>query len=84
MTATPTQRALIVEDDPDIGQLLVHYLQKAGFDTDSEDSIRDALRKVAGDRGHYAAIWELAEALLQHDELAAAWRARRAATARAS
>ena len=32
MTATPTQRALVVEDDPDIGELLVHYLQKAGFD----------------------------------------------------
>lgn len=27
----PTRRALIVEDDPDIGQLLTHYLQKAGF-----------------------------------------------------
>ena len=26
------QRALVVEDDPDIGQLLTHYLQKAGFE----------------------------------------------------
>jgi tryptophan 2,3-dioxygenase len=51
-------------------------LEKAGFATDAEDDIRDALRKVAGDRGHYAAVWEIAEALLQHDELAAAWRAR--------
>jgi tryptophan 2,3-dioxygenase len=31
---------------------------------------------VAGDRSQYAEIWELAEALLQHDELAAGWRAR--------
>jgi DNA-binding response OmpR family regulator len=27
----PPWRALIVEDDPDIGQLLAHYLEKAGF-----------------------------------------------------
>jgi DNA-binding response OmpR family regulator len=32
MTATGTQRALVVEDDPDIGQLLSHYLKKAGFE----------------------------------------------------
>ena len=31
---------------------------------------------VAHDRSQYAAIWALAEALLQHDELAASWRAR--------
>ena len=28
------------------------------------------------DRSGHAAIWALAEALLQHDELAASWRAR--------
>jgi DNA-binding response OmpR family regulator len=32
VTAPTAQRALVVEDDPDIGQLLVHYLQKAGFE----------------------------------------------------
>jgi DNA-binding response OmpR family regulator len=31
MSAAAKQRALVVEDDPDIGQLLAHYLQKAGF-----------------------------------------------------
>ncbi|NUR99650.1 MAG: tryptophan 2,3-dioxygenase, partial [Kribbellaceae bacterium] len=63
-------------EEPTLWDAYLEVLRKAGFDTDSEDSIRDALRKVAGDRSHYAAIWELAEALLQHDELAAAWRAR--------
>jgi tryptophan 2,3-dioxygenase len=62
--------------EPTLWDAFLVVLQKAGFDTESGDAIRDALRKVAGDRGHYAAIWELAEALLQHDELAAAWRAR--------
>jgi len=33
MSATAIQRALVVEDDPDIGQLLTHYLEKAGFES---------------------------------------------------
>ena len=32
--------------------------------------------RAAHDRASYADVWALAEALLQHDELAAAWRAR--------
>ncbi len=63
-------------DEPTLWDAFLSVLGKAGFSTDSEDDVRDALRKVAGDRGHYGAVWELAEALLQHDELAAAWRAR--------
>ena len=35
-----------------------------------------SLRTAAHDRSRYAAVWALAEALLQHDELAASWRAR--------
>jgi tryptophan 2,3-dioxygenase len=34
------------------------------------------MRTVAHDRSQYAVVWALAEALLQHDELAASWRAR--------
>ena len=34
------------------------------------------MRTTAHDRSRYAAVWALAEALLQHDELAASWRAR--------
>ena len=34
------------------------------------------MRTVAHDRDRYAVIWALGEALLQHDELAANWRAR--------
>ncbi|MFG1624715.1 tryptophan 2,3-dioxygenase [Kribbella sp. NPDC049227] len=63
-------------EEPTLWDAFLVVLEKAGFGTDTEDSVRDALRKVAGDRSHYAAVWELAEVLLQHDELAAAWRAR--------
>ena len=34
MSLHPTNRILIVEDDPDIAQLIAHYLQKAGYVTD--------------------------------------------------
>jgi two-component system alkaline phosphatase synthesis response regulator PhoP len=37
---------LVVEDDADIAQLLVHYLNKAGFATDVVTSGRDALAAI--------------------------------------
>ena len=38
------------------------------------DEVRASLRLVAQDRGTYGDIWELAEALIGHDERAAGWR----------
>jgi DNA-binding response OmpR family regulator len=40
-------RILIVEDDPDIAQLVAHYLAKAGFTTERITSGRDALASIA-------------------------------------
>jgi DNA-binding response OmpR family regulator len=40
-------RVLIVEDDPDIAQLVAHYLEKAGFTTDRVTNGRDALEALA-------------------------------------
>ena len=62
--------------EPTLWDAYLVVLEEAGFSTASEDDIRKALQTVAGDRSQYGAAWELAEALLQHDELAAAWRAR--------
>jgi tryptophan 2,3-dioxygenase len=76
LTAVEQDRLARRLDEPTLWDAYLEVLRKAGFDTDSEDAVRNALRKIAGDRSQYAAIWELAEALLQHDELAAAWRAR--------
>ncbi|MFI5695901.1 tryptophan 2,3-dioxygenase [Kribbella sp. NPDC051586] len=76
LTAAEQERLRRRLEEPTLWDAYLEVLRKAGFDTDSEDAVRHALRKVAGDRSQYAAIWELAEALLQHDELAAAWRAR--------
>jgi DNA-binding response OmpR family regulator len=40
-------RILIVEDDPDIADLVAHYLDKAGFMTERITSGRDALSAIA-------------------------------------
>jgi DNA-binding response OmpR family regulator len=40
-------RILIVEDDPDIAQLVARYLGKAGFVSDRADTGPDALRAIA-------------------------------------
>ncbi|MBI3492150.1 MAG: response regulator transcription factor [Acidobacteria bacterium] len=40
-------RILIVEDDPDIAQLVVRYLERAGFLTEHIASGRDALQAIA-------------------------------------
>jgi DNA-binding response OmpR family regulator len=40
-------RVLVVEDDPDIAQLVAHYLDKAGFSTELLSSGRDALAAMA-------------------------------------
>jgi DNA-binding response OmpR family regulator len=45
-----SRRALVVEDDPDIGQLLSHYLLKAGFAPDVATSGRDVVQRVRRDR----------------------------------
>ena len=76
LTAQEEARLAKRLEEPTLWDAFVGVLAAAGFRTGSEDEIRAALYKVARDRSSYAAIWELAESLLQHDELAAAWRAR--------
>ncbi len=63
-------------EEPSLWDGFVHVLGEAGLDTSSHAAITSSLREVARNRSSYADLWGLAEALLQHDELAAAWRAR--------
>jgi tryptophan 2,3-dioxygenase len=63
-------------EEPSLWDGFVHVLDEAGLDTSSDEATTSSLRAVARDRSSYADIWGLAEALLQHDELAAAWRGR--------
>src|SRR3954469_10143721 len=46
-TMCPVTRVLVVEDDPDIAQLVAHYLGKSGFSVDLLTNGRDALASIA-------------------------------------
>ena len=63
-------------DEPTLWDAFVHVLAERGLPVGSDAEITEAVRRAAHDRASYADIWALAEALLQHDELAAGWRAR--------
>jgi tryptophan 2,3-dioxygenase len=76
LTDLEKQRLARRLEEPSLWDGFVHVLSEAGLDTSSEEAITASLRAVAHDRSSYADIWGLAEALLQHDELASAWRGR--------
>ena len=63
-------------EEPTLWDAFVHVLADRGLEVGSDEAITLSVRRTAHDRAAYADVWALAEALLQHDELAAAWRAR--------
>jgi tryptophan 2,3-dioxygenase len=63
-------------DEPTLWDAFLDLIRARGMAADDDLAVSATLRTVAHDRGTYSDIWELAEALLQHDELAAGWRAR--------
>lgn len=63
-------------DEPTLWDGLLHVLAARGLAVGDDEAVLASLRVAAHDRGGHADVWALAEALLQHDELAAAWRAR--------
>jgi len=76
LTELETQRLHQRLAEPTLWDGFLHVLEASGLDISDEAATQQSLRTVAHDRGQYADVWALAEALLQHDELAAAWRAR--------
>jgi tryptophan 2,3-dioxygenase len=62
--------------EPTLWDAFLHVLERRGLDVGDDAAVTDSVRRAAHDRAAYADVWALAEALLQHDELAAAWRAR--------
>jgi tryptophan 2,3-dioxygenase len=61
--------------EPTLWDGFVALLGKAGFDARTVESRRAALIEVSRDRAAYGPLWDLAEALIEHDEMAARWRA---------
>jgi tryptophan 2,3-dioxygenase len=62
--------------EPSLWDGFLHVLLARGLEAGSQDEVRASMRIAAHDRSSYADIWALSEALVQHDELAASWRAR--------
>ena len=46
MLAAAMKRALVVEDDPDIVELIVHYLRAEGFEVEALGDGRQALERL--------------------------------------
>jgi tryptophan 2,3-dioxygenase len=62
--------------EPSLWDGFLAILAAAGFKADTVGARLGALREIAHDRARYGAVWDLAEALVEHDALFAQWRAR--------
>jgi tryptophan 2,3-dioxygenase len=76
LTAAESARLHRRLEEPTVWDGFLAALAAQDLSVGSDDEVRMSLRSAAHDRSRYSDIWELAEALIQHDELAAAWRAR--------
>lgn len=62
--------------EPTLWDAFLAVLRSLDLPAGTDAEVSASMRTVAHDRDQYAVVWALAEALLQHDELAASWRAR--------
>ncbi|HWB66549.1 MAG TPA: tryptophan 2,3-dioxygenase family protein [Mycobacteriales bacterium] len=62
-------------DEPTLWDGFVATLGGRGLATNSTDDVRQSLLAIARDRASYGDLWDIAEGLLDHDELSAQWRA---------
>ena len=76
LTPAEEQRLAKRLEEPTLWDAFCHLLEARGLASGTDDEVRESLRRAAHDRASYADVWALSEALLQHDELAASWRAR--------
>jgi tryptophan 2,3-dioxygenase len=63
-------------EEPTLWDAFLQMLCDRGLEDDSDEAIKDMLRQAAHNRSEHSEVWALADALLEHDELAAAWRGR--------
>ncbi len=63
-------------DEPTLWDAFLSVLGSRGLAVDGDGAVLESVRRTAEDRSTYAEVWALAEGLLEHDELAGAWRAR--------
>lgn len=63
-------------DEPTLWDGFLAVLRATGLSVEDLDARTESLRAVSADRATYGAVWDLAEGLLNHDQMAAQWRAR--------
>lgn len=63
-------------DEPTLWDAFLDVLRHRGLPAGTDEEVSASLRTVAHTREEHADVWAVSEALLQHDELAANWRAR--------
>jgi len=75
---TDDERARLARrlDEPSLWDGFLAVLASHDLPHGTDAEVRASVRTAAHDRAAYAEVWQVAEALLQHDELAASWRAR--------
>jgi tryptophan 2,3-dioxygenase len=76
LTEAEKERLGVRLAEPSLWDAFLDVLRAHELPCGSDEEVLASLRTVAHDRSQYAPIWAVAEALLQHDELAANWRAR--------
>ena len=78
--ASPAEQAVLARRlaEPSLWDGLLSLLRGRGLDVTDDRARRASLLTVARDRARYPELWEVAEALLEHDALAARWRSRNA------
>jgi tryptophan 2,3-dioxygenase len=62
--------------EPSLWDAYLGLLSARGLPTGADEQILESLRVIAADRAAHDDLWQLAEDLLTHDELAGLWRAR--------
>jgi tryptophan 2,3-dioxygenase len=63
-------------EEPSLWDGFLAVLAKAGFAVDTAEQRFAAYAAIANDRERYGALWDLAEALVAHDQAFSLWRAR--------
>jgi tryptophan 2,3-dioxygenase len=75
---TPAERERLARRlaEPSLWDAFCKVLADRGLPAGTDAEILDSLLVIARDRDGYSDVWDLAEALLDHDEAAALWRSR--------
>jgi len=76
LTAEERDRLSARLAEPSLWDAFVDLLAACGLPVGDDKQILEALVSIARDRPHHDDLWQLAEDLLTHDELAGLWRAR--------